>query len=140
MDYFTSLLGNVAAFGVRADHAARDVVERTAEEFALLVCQKTGISYDFLTDLKKEVVERVTSGAPVPALATCKGRTKMGVPCKKKVLRGYCESHRNQEDLIAAKRRRVDAHLARRTNRETIESRADDMANDMIRPAKFNFI
>ena len=112
MEYLTSLLGTVAVYGVRADHAARHIIDRTIDEFALAVCQKTGLSFDFLTGLKADIAARVSSGT-VTEPGTCRGRTKYGAPCKKRVLLGYCELHRDQEDLVDSKRRRVQAHVSR---------------------------
>ena len=112
MDYLTSLLGHVASYGIRADHAARDMIDRTVDEFSLTLSQRTGMSFQYLTTFKSTVAERVLGGKMhVPGL--CKGRTKLGAPCKKRALMGYCDRHRDQEDLVECKKRRVAAHVAR---------------------------
>ena len=51
VDYLTQVLGHVAAFGLRADDAAKVMIDQTLDEFSLLVSQKTGMSFDFLMHL-----------------------------------------------------------------------------------------
>ena len=113
MNYLTSLFGAVASYGLRADQAARAMMERTIDEFSLEVCQKTGISFDFLTRLKDPVLQRVLEGR-LTEPGTCKGHTKFGAQCKKRTLMEYCHEHRHQEETLASKKRRVSAHLAAR--------------------------
>ena len=113
MDYLVSLLGNVAAHGLRADHAVRDLVERTLDEFACTVSSSTGLSCDALCALKARVMTSVLTGT-LRAPGQCQGRAKSGVPCKKRALLGYCELHRAQEAALQSKRRRIHAQAARR--------------------------
>ena len=109
-EYLVGLLGQVAAFGVRADDAARDLVERTSDEFAFAVSRSTGMNITSLAALKHDVMTRVLSGS-VRDLTACKGRTKHGAPCKKRVLLEYCDAHRHQGVETASKKRRVDAYI-----------------------------
>lgn len=111
MNYLVGLLGNVAQSGLRADQAAQVLVEKTVDEFSLIVCQKTGMSFDFLTRLKGEVLQRVYGGTFTEPVQ-CQGKTKHGIPCKKKTLMGYCHEHMHQERVLTSKKRRVEAHMA----------------------------
>jgi hypothetical protein len=123
MNYLTQLLGSVASHGLRADHAARELIGRATDEFALLVCQKTGLKFDFLVNLKTDVLNNVLSGN-VKEPGVCKGCTKFGVPCKKRTLMDYCEQHRDQELERDSKKRRIEAHVSSQSqskiHRETI--------------------
>lgn len=111
MNYLVGLLGNVAQSGLRADQAAQALVERTVDEFSLLVCQKTGMSFDFLTRLKGDVLQKVYQGTFTEPVQ-CQGKTKNGIPCKKRTVMGYCHEHMHQETVMASKKRRVEAHMA----------------------------
>ena len=136
MDYLTSLLGVVATYGVRADHAARDMIDRTVDEFCLVVSQQTGMSFKSLTAFKKDVAERVLAGkAHTPGF--CKGRTKYGAPCKKRTLLSYCEVHRDQEELVEHKKRRVAAHIARSAPKKNPYGPC--RAPRIVSPGKFRF-
>lgn len=126
--YVTSLLGHVASYGLRADHAVQVLIQRTLDEFSLIVCQKTGINFEFLTRLKADAAGRVMRGQ-VTEPGLCKGRTKHGAPCKKRTLLGYCHDHQHQEELAASKRRRIQAHVAHKSFKEKVS----------IVPLKFRF-
>lgn len=136
MEYLTKLLGTVAAFGVRAEDAARDVIERTADEFALAVSQTTGISFDMLTSLKHDVILRVAR-CSVGEPGFCRGRTKHGVPCKKRVFKTglYCEVHRDQHSTLEAKKQRLKAHVSRPSSR--MWNPYGTEKNVMVMPARY---
>lgn len=138
MDYLTKLLGTVAAYGVRAEDAARDVVERTADEFALAVVQTTGLSFEMLASLKTVVVARVSNSEVLPP-GFCKGRTKHGVPCRKRVFKSglYCEQHKEQHATMDAKRRRVRA-LASRPSM-AVDPYGTNRQQTTVAPARFRF-
>ena len=112
MERFTQLLGVVASYGVRANSAAFDLVHKTVEEFSFLVCQKTGVSFEFLTQLSPEIVHRVTSGETTE-ISRCRGKTKGGSRCKKRVFLDYCEAHQSQGDALDCKRRRIELYVGR---------------------------
>lgn len=126
--YLTSLLGHVASYGLRADQAAHVLIQQTIDEFSSVVCQKTGIQLEFLTRFKDDIMQRVLSGK-LTEPGTCQGRTKHGVPCKKRTLLGYCHDHQHQENLLESKKRRVQAHVSKKTFKKTTD----------IVPLKFRF-
>lgn len=128
MDYLTQVLGHVAAFGIRADHAAQVMIEQTIDEFSLLVSQKTGISFDFLTQLKHPTVSRVMRGN-LTQPGQCQGHTKFGAACRKRTLVGYCHDHRDQERQLHEKKRHLDAHM----------QSSKGPSHAMIRPCRFRF-
>jgi len=138
MDYLQSLLGVVSTYGLRADHAARDIINRTVDEFALAVSQATGMSFEYLTTMKKDITQRVMSGQ-IHQPGFCKGRTKFGVPCKKRALMGYCDVHREQEDILGSKKRRVDAHVARSAKKRATYGR-DIPSPKVVTPGKYRFM
>jgi hypothetical protein len=119
MNYITQLLGSVASYGLRADHASRELVGRVTDECALLVCKKTGMKYAFFANLKAEVLDNVLRGT-LREPGTCLGETKCGIRCKKRTLFEYCEQHRDQELARESKKRRIDAYVS-----TTRPSRAD---------------
>jgi hypothetical protein len=104
------------------------MIEQTIDEFALLVSQKTGMSFDFLTHLKHPTMSRVMQGK-VTQPGQCQGRTKFGAACRKRTLVRYCHDHRDQERQLDEKKRRLDAHMH--------TSRGPSHA--MIRPCRFQF-
>lgn len=127
-EYLTQVLGHVAAFGLRADDAAKVMIDQTIDEFSLLVSQKTGLSFDFLTQLKHQTVSRIMQGN-LTQPGDCQGYTKHGVPCKKRTLIGYCHEHRDQERQVHEKKRRLDAHM--------YSSKGPSYT--MVRPCRFRF-
>ncbi len=134
MDYLQQLLGVVSSYGIRADQAARAIVTQTIDEFALAVSQATGLSFEYLSGMKDDIQRRVMEGS-VHQLGFCKGRTKYGVPCKKRVLTGYCDAHWAQGEELSSKRRRVIAHVSR----ESVTSAYGMKQCVMVCPRKFTF-
>ena len=110
--YLTTLLGHVASYGLRADHAARVLVQRTIDEFSLVVSQKTGMDFEFLTRFKDDIMTRVMTGNLSEAPQLCRGKTRQGASCKKRTLMGYCHEHQYQETTLESKKQRVHAHMA----------------------------
>lgn len=108
-EYLVDLLGHVAAYGIRAEEAARRLVETAVDQHAYVICQKIGVSFEFLTNVRDEVVARVCENR-LGHVGQCKGRTKCGVRCKKRVLRDYCDAHEDQGRIERAKRTRLEAH------------------------------
>lgn len=131
--YLTSLLGHVASYGLRADHAARVLVQRTIDEFSLVVCQKTGLEFEFLTRYKDDIMMRVMTGNVSYTPRICKGKTQHGTSCKKMTLMGYCHEHQHQETTLESKKRRVDAHMTTSTRK------LKKKINDIV-PLKFKFV
>jgi len=128
--YLTTLLGHVASYGLRADHAARVLVQRTIDEFSLVVSQKTGLDFEFLTRCKDDIMIRVMTGTMSEEPQLCKGKTRHGASCKNRTLMGYCHEHQHQETTMESKKRRVHAHM--RTFKKTKYS-------DIV-PLKFKFM
>jgi len=94
-DFLVSLLGQVARYGVQADDAVVRLVHRVIDEFSISMSRQTGISMDFMQTFKSEVVKRVMTGrctSPHP----CQGRTKNGIPCKRKTYTEFCADHQDQ--------------------------------------------
>jgi len=113
MSYLVDILGHVAAYGIRAEEACRAVIEHTVEECAYIVCQKTGLSFDFLTPMKGEIMERIMKKTNVQP-TVCRGKTKHGTPCKRLTLYGFCSDHREQEEHTLQKKRRLTNNGGRR--------------------------
>lgn len=129
--YLTTLLGHVASYGLRADHAARVLVQRTIDEFSLVVCQKTGLEFEFLTQCKDDIMTRVMAGNLSEEPQMCRGKTRHGASCKKRTLMGYCHEHQHQETTLESKKRRVHAHMNTKNFKKT---------TDVIVPLKFKFM
>lgn len=126
-EYLTQLMGQVARYGIRAEDASITLIEKTVEEFSLLICQKTGMSFNFLTQLKEFVVKRVQqSQCTEPHV--CKGKNQNGLPCKRKTLIGYCADHISQGERLQDKKRRLSLHTPQKKGFPTT-----------IRPLKFSF-
>lgn len=121
MSYLISMLGHVSAYGIRAEEACRAIIEHTIEECAFVVCQKTGLSFDFLAPIKQEIVDRIMDTPHVQPVM-CRGKTKKGrVPCQRMTLYGYCSDHKDQEEHHLQKKRRIQVTPR---NERTIDVRA----------------
>lgn len=125
-EYLTQLMGHVARYGIRAEDASITLIEKTVEEFSLLVCQKTGMSFNFLTQMKARVLKRVQESTFTQP-RVCQGRNQNGLPCKRKTLIGYCADHVAQEKLVHEKKRRLSLMPSKKVPSTT------------IRPLKFLF-
>lgn len=116
MNYIAQLLGAVATYGLRADHASRELVDRAVEECAWIICKETGMKYGFFAKLKPVVVDHVLRST-LREPGECCGKNKSGTGCKKRTLFDYCDQHRDQELERDAKKRRVDLVTGTRTDK-----------------------
>jgi len=129
MKYLTHLLGHVAHYGVRAEEASNMLIEKTVEEYSVLLSQRTGISFSSLAELKGEVSKRMETTSftePTP----CKGTTKHGAPCKRLTLMGYCPQHHAQDEETLQKKRRIEDHF---------KARKKPQGRNFVRPMPYRF-
>lgn len=114
MSYIVNILGHVSAYGLRAEDAIQHIIEHTIEECAFIMCQKTGLKFDFLTpNMKTDIMNRIMQISHVEPVV-CQGRTKHGRPCKRMTLYGFCTDHRDQESKQLQKKRRCTLRATER--------------------------
>lgn len=105
--YIVSLLGQVSAYGIRADEACQVLIEKTIDACARVMSDTTGLSMDALLDHKESIRRDVVSSTTPPCPRPCQGRNQYGRPCKKMTYHGWCSDHQDQAQRYHQKRCRV---------------------------------
>lgn len=134
----STLLHATATLSARTGAVARDVLQHTIDEFTARLCQKTGLSFDFLTEIGNDVIrDTVDDTSCDKAIDRCLGRKPDGSRCNKRVALEYCERHRHQKIRIETRTRR--AHVYASTRRDVASTRDREESVDIVPHARFFF-